>query len=83
MVIIAKEHDEIRQELEKYSYKTILDFVKVFPIKTDYYTVEFFPKQDYPFNTPNHTFGTGYIQIKSPTDFWEKWNRYKRLKAFL
>lgn len=90
MSIIAKEYDEIKIELQQYSFKTIGEFKELFPIKTGFsIIINVYPKEFFNFSLDTYNVFTksAYshipIHIKNVADFWEKWNRFKKLKAFL
>lgn len=75
----GKKADAIRQELKNYSWNTIQLFEEIFPCSDDkglveVYTKEYFEGQDtFPY----------YVSIASAKDFWDRWDRFKNLRAFL
>lgn len=89
-------HRLINEELANYSWKLISDFDWMFKDRTSSgYILEVLCKEyveeqekiklstkDNPYNVQSYYY-VEHIRILSPEDFWIKWNRFKKMKAFL
>ncbi len=86
---LKEQHDKINEELSKYSWKTIAAFQETFPLSvsltkgsTEYYTLEVFSKENIDFAN-----SVSYVYLNKSEnrfeDFWNRWNRFLNLKAFL
>ncbi len=78
----GQEHDKIRKELRKFSWITIREFEEILPSSypsDKLYAVEIFPKE----YRDEEDYSIEYIFMFSPEDFWNRWNRFKKLRAFL
>lgn len=68
----------IQYELERWDIDLVHEFERTFPVKSQYHSQIFFNFWD----------GDALDAIKLDSerpyqDFWERWNRFKKLKAFL
>lgn len=76
------ENDKIQEELRKYSWKTIDAFQDLFPPNYDWgYYIEVIPTEG--FDNVCFVWLTDYEDIDPYIDFWNRWNRFITLKAFL
>jgi hypothetical protein len=76
----AYAHTYIRKELKKYSWRTVKEFERIFPVDGNY-TLEVWTTE-YDENTADY-WDLTYVDMVSPKNFWDRWNKFKKLKAFL
>lgn len=76
-------NNKIQEELVKYSWKTLDEFQKHFPIDNIEWgiIVEVFPKEG--FSNLCYIYLNEEDGVDPYDDFWKRWNRFLNLKAFL
>ena len=80
MTSIRSKADIIRDEVKSYSWETFREFEKIFPCADDRGLVEVYTREY--FEDEENTFPY-YLEIESNEDFWNRWNKFKKLKVFL
>lgn len=73
--------NEIRQELKKYSAKDIEKFEELCPVEKyfDVFVIDVYPRYNSLYGCDN----TVCLKKDDPyLDFWRRWNRFWKLKAF-
>lgn len=81
----ARQNSLIRLELQKYSWKTIAEFEHLLPCDHNKsHIIDIFPKEYFIRSDGfDEYYSLSYLEIESSEDFWQRWNRFKKLKAFL
>lgn len=79
---LREENNKIREELRKYSWKAIEEFQSMLPAFMGWgYCIEVFPLEG--FDNLCYIWLSDDENIDPYQDFWQRWNRFLNLKAFL
>lgn len=79
--------DEIKQEIENHPYELWIKFMEIFPCNRKKYflkipnikKIEMLEGEQIEFIM----ISSKYIICSSTNDFWNRWNRFKKLRLFL